>query len=249
MEWLFPRVIQYKLERVSRELCHFCVVLRISGKEIVQITYMNVHRVFHVIYNVAGLMLFEHLTDFRRSQKLTKFIFKVLNIDLVCHLFHYTNCAILSCIMPRLTHDTYTDQRERLCEVWNFIEREFALLKPHEQWDLHRFYAISEDMTDAELRLHRRLVKQVDPSLPQRAGRAYAKLQRGDWSQAVTVSMTKGRTLTVRSIVKPKPDPRQYARALIQLSMEPPGSNPNLDAAGVGRLAFEVRRQRSCGRH
>lgn len=109
------------------------------------------------------------------------------------------------------------------------------MLTPNEQWDLHNFYLVTQEMTDAELRVHRRLIKQVDPSLPQRAGRAYAKLQRGDWSQPVTVSVTKGRTLTVRSVVKPKPDPKLYAWALIQLAMErqglaPTWTRPELDA-------------------
>jgi hypothetical protein len=61
-----------------------------------------------------------------------------------------------------------------------------SLLTPDEQWDLHTFYAITEDMTDAELQLHRQVVKRVDPSQPQRAGRAFAKLERGEWEPVAT---------------------------------------------------------------
>jgi hypothetical protein len=74
--------------------------------------------------------------------------------------------------MARLTHVTYCCQRESLRETWTFNQRVFSLLVPREQWDLHNFYLLTQEMTNAELRLHRRVVKRVDPSLPQRAGRA-----------------------------------------------------------------------------
>lgn len=89
--------------------------------------------------------------------------------------------------MPRITHLYYSAQREQLCQIWAFSSHKFSLLTPKEQWDLHKHYALTEDMTGPELRLHRRLMKRVDPSLPQRAGRAYAKLQGGDWSKAGTI--------------------------------------------------------------
>lgn len=72
-------------------------------------------------------------------------------------------------------------------------------------------------MTDAELKLHRRVVNQVDPSLPQRAGRAYAKLERGDWKAISFVVTNKGRAITVRSVVKPQPDLRKLAKILLEV--------------------------------
>jgi hypothetical protein len=101
------------------------------------------------------------------------------------------------------------------------------LLTPNEQWDLHNFYVVTQEMTDPELRLHRRLMMDVDPSLPQRAGRAYAKLQRGDWSQAGTVTVTKGRAITVRSVVKPNPDLKKLAGLLLGIAMEQQGLIPS----------------------
>lgn len=77
--------------------------------------------------------------------------------------------------MPRLAHSIYVDQREHLRKVW-YLSGDFSLLTPKEQWDLHKLYVVTQEMNDVELRLHRRLVKLADASLPQRAGRAYAKL-------------------------------------------------------------------------
>jgi len=65
-------------------------------------------------------------------------------------------------------------------------------------------------MTDAESQLHRRLVKQVDSSLPQRAGRAYAKLERGERKQISYAVTPKGRAITIHPVVKPQPDMKRW---------------------------------------
>ncbi|MDB5176577.1 MAG: hypothetical protein JWN75_245 [Candidatus Saccharibacteria bacterium] len=102
----------------------------------------------------------------------------------------------------------------------------FSLLSSNEQWDLHNFYLVAQEMTDAELRLHRQVVKQVDPSLPQRAGRAFAALERGDWKRIDYAVTPKGRAITIRAVVKPKPDPKIYARAILGLAMMRQGVTP-----------------------
>jgi hypothetical protein len=117
--------------------------------------------------------------------------------------------------MTRLTHSTYSDRRECLREAWIHSQRTFFVLTAKEQWDLHNFYVVTQEMTSPELRLHRRLVKQVDPSLPQRAGRAYAKLERGDWKRIDYAVTPKGRAITIRTLVKPKPDLERYARTIL----------------------------------
>lgn len=93
----------------------------------------------------------------------------------------------------------------------------YSLLSSKEQWDLHNFYLVTQDVTDSELRLHRQVVKQVDPSLPQRAGRAYAKLKQGNWKQVDYAVTSKGHAIVVRSVVKPKPDLYKLSRAVIAL--------------------------------
>jgi hypothetical protein len=72
--------------------------------------------------------------------------------------------------------------------------------------------------------------------IPKRnAGGAYAKLQRAAWSQAGAVTVTKGRAIAVRSIVKPKPDAERYARTVLAVAMErqgltPPWARPQVDS-------------------
>lgn len=46
-----------------------------------------------------------------------------------------------------------------------------------EQWDLHGFFALAEDLVEAQTLKHRQEVTREQPGLPQQAGRAYARLQ------------------------------------------------------------------------
>lgn len=46
-----------------------------------------------------------------------------------------------------------------------------------EQWDLHGFYGITEQFDEKHILAYRARVSREQPSLPQRAGRAYAHLQ------------------------------------------------------------------------
>jgi hypothetical protein len=79
---------------------------------------------------------------------------------------------------------------------------------------LHAFYVVTQDMTDAELR-HRRLIKQVDPSLPHRAGRTYVpSCSAGIGRKRVLSLCTKERAITVGVVIKPKPDLERYTRRL-----------------------------------
>ena len=71
-------------------------------------------------------------------------------------------------------------------------------------------------MTNAELRLHRQVVKRVDPSLPHRGGRAYAKLERGEWKRIYYAVTPKGRAITIHSVVRPQPDLQRLTRAVLR---------------------------------
>jgi hypothetical protein len=103
-----------------------------------------------------------------------------------------------------------------------------SLLTPKGQWDLHSFYLVTQEMTDTELRLHRRVVKQVDSSLPQRAGRAYAKLRRGEWKRIDYAMTPKGRAITIHSVVKPQPDLQRLARAVLRYTEQKQHDDTNL---------------------
>src|SRR5206468_1643588 len=53
----------------------------------------------------------------------------------------------------------------------------FTLLSPDEQWDLYGYFKPHHHLTEAELKDHHVAIAKQDPSLPQRAGRAFKKLE------------------------------------------------------------------------
>jgi hypothetical protein len=69
------------------------------------------------------------------------------------------------------------------------------------------------------LREYRRAATKADPSLPQRAGRAYAKLKRGVGSKVDYAVMPNGRAISVRTVVRPKPDVATIAKVYWQMAM------------------------------
>lgn len=80
--------------------------------------------------------------------------------------------------MPRLTDHAYLLQRTELRKQWlDEPGRAFLLLSASEQWALHLFYLPSERLSDQTLIEHRQDISVYDTSLPQRAGRALARLR------------------------------------------------------------------------
>jgi len=80
--------------------------------------------------------------------------------------------------MPRLTNQLYFLQSQHLRSVWlKQTKSAMPLLKANEQWALFAFFLPHERISD-QLRLEfREYVTKQEPSLPQRAGRAFAKLR------------------------------------------------------------------------
>jgi hypothetical protein len=85
------------------------------------------------------------------------------------------------------------------------------------------------------------------PTVP---GRAYAKLQRGEWKRIDYAVTPKGRAITVRSVVKPQPDFHHLAKAVVaslleQQGLTPSWARPQLDTlppkrSGDGRIGDVV---------
>jgi len=73
--------------------------------------------------------------------------------------------------------------------------------------------------TDAELIAKRVELTAASTSLPQRAGRALADLEKALTRQRARVT-TGGRGVHVRGVVRADPDIRQYARAMLRLAEE-----------------------------
>ncbi|BBZ30274.1 hypothetical protein MMAD_45690 [Mycolicibacterium madagascariense] len=96
----------------------------------------------------------------------------------------------------------------------------FSYLNPTDQLDLHKYFQFASDKTEAELLDHRRNLDALDPSLPHRAGRAYAKLLRGERAPAHYAEMPNGRRVSVRPVMKPEPDIKMLAKVLLRMALD-----------------------------
>jgi hypothetical protein len=121
--------------------------------------------------------------------------------------------------MPRLTTPTYLFHHHQLKALWAKGSKQFSYLSPNDQLALHKYYLFALDKTELELVAHRRNVHSGDPSLPHRAGRAFAKLMRGERSKVGYSQMPNGRRISVRPLTRPTPDIELLAKALLQMAM------------------------------
>lgn len=102
------------------------------------------------------------------------------------------------------------------------------MLSPTEQWTLHGYYEFTKHLSDTELLAHRAVVSRAQPSLPQSAGKALAKLatftQRLEAYKVAPHPNTrkKGAPYEVRilSEVNPDIDPEVMAKILIEIARE-----------------------------
>ena len=129
--------------------------------------------------------------------------------------------------MPRLTNAAYFRQHELLRLSRGESHLGFALLSPTEQWDLFRYYLPHQAHPDRELLEHRVQVTALDPSLPQRAGRAFHHWSRIEaalpaykaWAAKQPQSVSqKDRRIKVFSEVNPELDPKQFAEIIVELA-------------------------------
>lgn len=80
--------------------------------------------------------------------------------------------------MPRLTNNDFLMRHRFLKRLWEdeYLQSLYGLLLPQEQWDVHQYYQMINTGSDADIIETRTTVNLGDESLPQCAGRAYAKL-------------------------------------------------------------------------
>ncbi len=145
--------------------------------------------------------------------------------------------------MPRSTDKTFLQSRTQLTILWNDDAdpaRQFFYLTAREQWDLRAYFQFTVKLSDQDAVLHRRAVTHSQPSLPHRAGRALARLerlitngpeadptyqrQRRAARRAALVYAKahdkKPRALSVRAEMQPEPDAKKFAQALIQIARQ-----------------------------
>lgn len=80
--------------------------------------------------------------------------------------------------MPRLTNNDFLMRHRFLKRLWEdeHLKSLYGMLLPQEQWDVHQYYQMINTGSDADIIETRTTVNLEDESLPQCAGRAYAKL-------------------------------------------------------------------------
>jgi hypothetical protein len=108
---------------------------------------------------------------------------------------------------------------------------------PTEQSQLHTFFAPAIDLADRQLVAYLRAITARHPSLPQKAGRALAKLRRAlDMQQphsapAIRTPLTRVSDVGVRGVVRSKPDIEKLVIALRMLAEHQvrtgPDASPN----------------------
>lgn len=112
--------------------------------------------------------------------------------------------------MPRLTDQTYLQQRRHLREHWlDEPTRAFLLLSSSEQWALHAYYLPSMKLDDNISLEHRHDISAYDLSLPQRAGRALSRL-----------NLMILRLDDYRDVAKAYPKPKRGARYELRILSE-----------------------------
>lgn len=140
--------------------------------------------------------------------------------------------------MPRLTNTTYLQQHELLRLSRGESHFGFALLSPTEQWDLFLYYLPHQAQPDHALLEHRVQVTGLDPSLPQRAGRAFHHWRRIEatlpayqaWAtKQPHLTSQKDRRIKVFSEVNPELDPKKFAEIIIELARLGPPPSPRED--------------------
>lgn len=131
--------------------------------------------------------------------------------------------------MPRLTDHTYSTIYQELHSVWVSDPTSIFLLNALEQRALHEYFRFSESLTGTHLIEHRRVVSAENPSLLQRAGRAFRRLHLlqpalGTYvaaRQAAPVRTKNTPTnMAVFAEVRPDIDPEQIAKILIDVMYE-----------------------------
>lgn len=136
--------------------------------------------------------------------------------------------------MPRITNQQYINIHRTLRQLWEDDFRHFEKLSGNDQLTLHQYFAPSKELSDDELLAHRQAVTLEEPSLPNQAGKTWARLQRiiagqeaaytyaparHQPSRVPAGSRGKRHNIIVTSVLRPEPDVRKIAEALIKIAL------------------------------
>ena len=114
--------------------------------------------------------------------------------------------------MPRLTDRDYLFFRTYLHEVWLTKRQAFSLISTRDQYYLHQYFRLSDELAKEDALAHRRAITTLQPSLPQCAGRALRHLAR----PKRTITCTGEKRIIVHPLLRPQPDVERLAKALLE---------------------------------
>lgn len=147
--------------------------------------------------------------------------------------------------MPRLTTLNYLHQRAAVREEWQLRNGyAFAVLSPTEQFCIHDFFEPTKNLSPLEAVAHRKDITARRPSLPQQAGRAFARIRPflnmqlnprplKPVSERPRTWSAGSRQVRVFSRVNPELDAKAFAKIIIELARQgpPPGTSRGDEAA------------------
>lgn len=148
--------------------------------------------------------------------------------------------------MPHLDDDTYWERRLLLCSDWATGGPALSRLTPTKQWLLHAFYLPSKPLRRSAVAEHRRRIVTRDRDLPRRASVAFQEFLDAqeavdhDRRTAPPVSPRRGPTrgrrgrdeTRLRNLVRPEPDAKLLAQALLLAWTESTSGKPDDDPPG-----------------
>lgn len=121
--------------------------------------------------------------------------------------------------MPRLTHSDYYLRHTLLSQLWDQAAEAYSGLSYVEQQAIHRYYLPTCELDLTEFAAYRSYVTKLEPSLSQRAGRAYERLAGRMARSASNETVSHGkRTIRLRAVAEPDIDVARLARALRELA-------------------------------
>lgn len=123
--------------------------------------------------------------------------------------------------MPRLTNQQYLQRHRALRRIWLEADQFFGVVSYTQQMDVHTFYAPARDWSDDKMLGHRLKVQEFVDSLPQRASRAYLKIEAAYLAPVNRSTPMKAfigeKNVRVTAIAKPVPNGSLLIQALEQL--------------------------------
>jgi hypothetical protein len=121
--------------------------------------------------------------------------------------------------MPRLTNQQYLKTCRCLRQLWQEVPDHFAYIKAEQQWHLHDYFQPSKALSDAERLQHRVRISAERSSLPQRAGKALAKLYGAAVTRSVQAKYARGRgEIKVYGLANPEIDLEELVRVLLDIA-------------------------------